>query len=118
MVANTNQSQNTALTTSATGKTVTVARWRSFHRSERRPTSRGDQRSPNMWIAKIEPAIAVARIATGTVSKISVFTGPVDRKIRNIEAARATFDVSGSLAEKATYAIGAVSSELSASIPA
>jgi hypothetical protein len=62
----------------------------------------GDQRSPNMWIAKIEPAMAVARIATGTVSRISVFTGPVDKKIRNIEAANAIFEVNGSVAENAT----------------
>ena len=43
----------------------------------------------------------VARIAVGTVSKISVFTGPVERKIRNIDAASATFEVNVSVAENA-----------------
>ena len=68
-----------------------------------------------MWIEKIEPAIALARMPTGTVSRMSVFTGPVARKIRNIAAARAILEIVRSAAAKATNAAGAVSNELNAS---
>src|SRR3954471_21247395 len=53
-----------------------------------RPTISGDQRSPKKWIMKIEIAMALARRLIGTVSMMSVLTGPVDRKMRSIPQAR------------------------------
>jgi hypothetical protein len=72
----------------------------------------GDHRSPNKWIAKIDPAIAHARMAGGTVSKMSVFTGPVARKSKAIAAIKPSLAAARSPSAKAAYAAGAAASEL------
>ena len=71
-----------------------------------------------MWMAKIEPAMALARMATGTVSRISVLTGPVARKRKNIEAINASLAAAKSWSMKAANATGTAASELSARIHA
>ena len=55
---------------------------------------------------KMESAIALARRFTGTVSRMSVFTGPVERNSRNMALARHTIDAVLSFQTKAKVATG------------
>src|SRR6185437_2517972 len=71
-------SHNTPPITSAPGR-IRPALCRLFHRSERAPMTCEDHKSPNRWIMKIAMAIALALRFTGTDSRISVLTGPVER---------------------------------------
>lgn len=53
-------------------------------------------------------------MAGGTVSKMSVFTGPVARNSNAIAAINPSFAAARSPSAKAAYAAGAAASELSA----
>src|ERR1039458_3937326 len=85
-------SQSTLATINATGKIRTAFCKLPPNDSESQPTITGDNMSPNRWIMKIEIAMALARRFTGAVSRMSVLTGPVDRRRKNIAAARNDMD--------------------------
>src|SRR5438045_6505006 len=98
-------SQRAAPTSNAPGR-MSPALCKLCQWSDRAPMIWLDQRSPNKWMAKIEMAMALAHRFTGTVSIMSVFTGPVERKSRNTVAARYAMQILAFPVTKVSTATG------------
>src|SRR5712691_9562760 len=78
--------------------------------SEIIPTSEGEGTSPSMWIAKMLPATAVARMCGGTTLTIAELMGPVEANRHSSAATMAVQYTGGAGAARATSVSGAAAS--------